>query len=159
MIYFAFSIDFFLQMKPIWKCLLPSSSPSTFQKLNRRQLVTCRPIILMTTATTISRCRPKKGLKYKSYIFLLHCHLWCSIFLLIVIQISKSPPEKPLVSIRPSSVGSSVHQVPMKMEDMKTERVMLSSDGGSVESPVEQPFIQRKQKYSSSLCQPADKSR
>jgi hypothetical protein len=32
------------------------------------------------------------------------------------------------------------------MEDVKTERVMLSGDG-SVESPVEQPFIQRKQKY------------
>lgn len=56
-------------------------------------------------------------------------------------QISKSPPEKPLVAIRPA--GSSA---PIKMEDVKTERVMLSGDG-SVESPVEQPFIQRKQKY------------
>lgn len=62
-------------------------------------------------------------------------------------QISKSPPEKPLVAIRPA--GSSA---PIKMEDVKTERVMLSGDG-SVESPVEQPFIQRKQKYSSPLCQ------
>ena len=142
----------------MYKCLLPSSSPSTFQKLNRRQLVTCRPIILMTTATTISRCRPKKGQKYQSYIFLLHIVI-CDyqFFLLIDVQISKSPPEKPLVSIRPSSVGSSV--VPIKMEDMKTERVLLSSVGGSVESPVvEQPFIQRKQKYSSSLCQPDDKN-
>ena len=69
---FCIFYRFFLQMKPIWKCLLPSSSPSTFQKLNRRQLVTCRPIILMTTATTISRCRPKKGQKYQSYISLLH---------------------------------------------------------------------------------------
>ncbi|XP_046462198.1 Fanconi anemia group J protein homolog [Daphnia pulex] len=55
-------------------------------------------------------------------------------------KISKSPPEKPLVAIRPA--GSSA---PIKMEDVKTERVMLSGDG-SVESPVEQPFIQRKQK-------------
>ena len=100
---------------------------------------------------------PTKKRTKVSIVFFLYYHLWCSIFLLIDVQISKSPPEKPLVSIRPSSVGSSV--VPIKMEDMKTERVMLSSDGGSVESPVEQPFIQRKQKYSSSLCQPADKSR
>lgn len=63
-------------------------------------------------------------------------------------QMSKSPPGRP--AVRPAA-GTAV-----KMEDVKKERVTLSTDG-QVESPAEQAFIQRKQRYSigtvAQLCQ------
>uniref|UniRef100_A0A0P6DQW9 DNA 5'-3' helicase n=1 Tax=Daphnia magna TaxID=35525 RepID=A0A0P6DQW9_9CRUS len=52
-------------------------------------------------------------------------------------KMSKSPPGRP--AIRPAA-GTAV-----KMEDVKKERVTLSTDG-QVESPAEQAFIQRKQR-------------